>query len=406
MLNIHIINDCNSKNLNNFGIQIIEIVKTFTIIATTLYGLEEVLANEVRSLGVQEVEVLNRAVRYHGDLHLLYRSNIYLRTALKVLKPIAYFTAHNELELYHEVKKVRWEEYMSLNQTLAVDGTTNGEVFNHSKFVALKTKDAIVDRFRETFGSRPSVDVENPDLQVNIHIADTSCTISLDSSGTHLGKRGYRQAQTLAPISETLAAGIIYLSGWNGMKNLLDPMCGSGTFPIEAALIATNTPPGLYRNFAFEKWKDFDSKTLEKIKKYAESQIIPFEGKIMGRDMDKGAVRIATHNAERAGVEKYIDFENKDFLKAEDVMNDVHIVMNPPYGERLNEEDEMIPFYKEIGSKLKHFYMGCDAWVVSGNLEAIKFVGLKPSRKIKLFNGPIECRLHHFQMYQGTKKIK
>lgn len=381
-------------------------MKTFTIIATTLFGLEEVLASEVRGLGVHEVEVLNRAVRYQGDLQLLYRSNLYLRTALKILKPIAFFKAENEIELYQEIKKIRWEEYLSPKETLAVDGTTNGETFNHSKFVALKTKDAIVDRFRETFGIRPSVDVENPDLQVNIHIAGTYCTVSLDSSGVHLGKRGYRQAQTLAPISETLAAGIIFLSGWDGKKNLLDPMCGSGTFPIEAALIATNTPPGLYRNFAFEKWKDFDVKILDKIKKYAETQIVPSEWKIFGRDIDRGAVRIATHNAERAGVDKFIKFENKDFLNEEDIMDNVHIVINPPYGERLNEEDEMIPFYKEIGSKLKHFYMGCDAWIVSGNLEAIKFVGLKPSRKIKLFNGPIECRLHHFQLYQGSKKIK
>ena len=381
-------------------------MKTFPIIATTLFGLEEVLANEVRSIGVQEVEVLNRAVRYQGDMNLLYKSNIYLRTALKILKPIANFKAHNEIDLYEEVKKIRWEEYISPKETLAVDGTTHGETFNHSKFVALKTKDAIVDRFRETFGTRPSVDIENPDLQVNIHIAETTCTVSLDSSGVHLGKRGYRQAQTMAPISETLAAGILLLSGWDRKRNLLDPMCGSGTFPIEAALIATNTPPGLERSFAFEKWKDFDGKILDKIKKYAESQIIPFKGKITGRDMDKGAVRIATHNAERAGVDKYVVFENIDFLRSDEKNDDVHIVMNPPYGERLNEEDEMVPFYKEIGSKLKHFYMGCDAWIISGNLEAIKFIGLKPSRKIKLFNGPIECRLHYFQMYQGSKKSK
>ncbi len=379
-------------------------MKTFTIIATTLFGLEEVLANEVRSLRAHEVEVLNRAVRYQGDLHLLYRSNIYLRTALKILKPIAFFKAHNEIELYEEIKKIRWEEYISPKETLAVDGTTNGETFNHSKFVALKTKDAIVDRFRETFGTRPSVDVDNPGLQVNIHIAETSCTVSLDSSGIHLGKRGYRQAQTMAPISETLAAGIVLLSGWDFKSNFLDPMCGSGTFPIEAALIATHTPPGLQRNFAFEKWKDFDAQLLEKIKQYAKSQIIPFNGGITGRDIDKGAVRIATHNAQRAGVEKCIVFENKDFLKTDEPMEGLYVVMNPPYGERLNEEDEMIPFYKEIGSKLKHFYMGGEAWIISGNLDAIKFVGLKPSRKIKLFNGPIECRLHHYQMYQGSKK--
>lgn len=378
-------------------------MKTFTIIATTLFGLEEVLADEVRSLGVSDVEILNRAVRFRGNISLLYRSNIYLRTALKVLKPVAFFSAYNEMDLYHEIKKIKWEEYVSPEQTFAVYGTTNGETFKHSKFVALKTKDAIADRFRETFGTRPSVDINNPDLQINIHIAETSCTVSIDSSGTHLGKRGYRQAQTMAPVSETLAAGIIILSGWDRKSDFLDPMCGSGTFPIEAALMATNTPPGLQRNFAFEKWKDFDSTLLEKIKRHAESQIIPFNGCITGRDIDKGAVRIAGHNAQRAGIDKIIVFENKDFLNSDDTKENAHIVINPPYGERLNEDSNMISFYKEIGTKLKHYYIGCDAWIVSGNLETVKFIGLKPSKKIKLFNGPIECRLLHYQMYKGTK---
>ena len=336
---------------------------------------------------------------------MLYKSNIYLRTALKVLKPIAFFTAHNEEQLYREVKKIQWEEFISPKETLAVDGTSHGEKFKHSKFVALKTKDAIVDRFRETFGARPSVDVDNPDLQISIHIADTFCTVSLDSSGIHLGKRGYRQAQTMAPISETLAAGIILLSGWDKKMDFLDPMCGSGTFPIEAALIATNTPPGLDRSFAFERWKDFDPVLLEKIKKNANSNIKPFDGRITGRDKDSGAVRIATHNSQRAGVEEIITFDEKDFLEEESKAENVFIVMNPPYGERLNEDEEMIPFYKEIGTKLKHFYMGGEAWIISGNLEAIKNVGLKPNKKIKLFNGPIECRLHHYQLYQGSKKI-
>lgn len=379
-------------------------MKTFSIIATTLFGLEEVLAKEIQELGASNIEILNRAVKYTGDQAMLYKSNLHLRTALKVLKPIFNFTAFNEQQLYDGIKKLKWDEFITHDQTLAVDGTSHSEIFTHSKYIALKTKDAIVDQFREKYKVRPSVDVENPDLQINVHITETYCTISLDSSGVHLGKRGYRQAQTMAPISETMAAGIILMSGWDKKSDFLDPMCGSGTFPIEAALIAANMAPGRQRHFAFEKWKDFDSALWNSIKEEGEKKIISFEGKITGRDMDAGAVRIAGHNAERAEVNKMVTFEHKDFLQDDSVIENSIVMMNPPYGERLNEEDEMIPFYKEIGTKLKHFYMGCDAWIISGNLDAIKFVGLKPSRKIKLFNGAIECRLHKYQMYRGSKR--
>lgn len=379
-------------------------MKTFSIIATTLFGLEEVLAKEIQELGASDIEILNRAVKYSGDQAMLYKSNLHLRTALKVLKPIFTFTAFNEQQLYDGIKKLKWDEFITPDQTLAVDGTTNSEIFKHSKYIALKTKDAIVDQFREKYKVRPSVDVENPDLQINVHITETYCTISLDSSGVHLGKRGYRQAQTMAPISETMAAGIILMSGWDKKCDFLDPMCGSGTFPIEAALIAANMAPGRQRHFAFEKWKDFDAALWNSIKEEGEKKIISFESKITGRDIDAGAVRIAGHNAERAEVKKIVTFEHKDFLQNDELTEQSIIMMNPPYGERLNEEDEMIPFYKEIGTKFKHFYMGCDAWIISGNLDAIKFIGLKPSRKIKLFNGSIECRLHKYQMYKGSKR--
>lgn len=379
-------------------------MKTFEIIATTLFGLEEILAKELSDIGASDIELLNRAVKYKADLAMLYKSNLHLRTALKILKPIASFTAFNEQQLYDGIKKIKWDEFITPDKTIAVDGTSNSEIFKHSKYIALKTKDAIVDQFREKYKIRPSVDVEDPDLQINVHITETYCTISLDSSGIHLGKRGYRQAQTMAPISETMAAGIILLSGWDKKSDFLDPMCGSGTFPIEAALIASNMAPGRQRHFAFEKWKDFDSTIWNKIKEDGEKQVVSFEGKITGRDIDTGAVRIAGHNAERADVNKMVTFEHKDFLQNDSITEKGIVIMNPPYGERLNEEDEMIPFYKEIGTKLKHFYMGCDAWIISGNLDAIKFVGLKPSRKIKLFNGAIECRLHKYQMYQGSKR--
>lgn len=377
---------------------------TFPIVATTLYGLEEILAKELSEIGAKDIVILNRAVKYNGDLAVLYKSNLYLRTALKVLKPIAEFKAFDEQQLYDGVKQIKWDQLISPHNTIAVDGTTYSEIFKHSKYVALKTKDAIADQFREKFNVRPSVDVDDPDLQINMHISEALCTVALDSSGNHLGKRGYRQEQVLAPISETMAAGIILLSGWDRKSDFLDPMCGSGTFPIEAAMIATNKAPGSLRHFAFEKWKDFDAALWKSIKEESEKKVIPFEGKISGRDNDEMAIRISRNNASRAGVNHIVKFEVNDFFKNEAQTENCLIVMNPPYGERLNEDDEMIPFYKEIGTKLKHFYMGCDAWIISGNIEAIKFVGLKPSRKLRVFNGPIECKLHKFQMYRGSKR--
>lgn len=381
-------------------------MKTFDIIATTLFGLEEVLAKELNDLGATEIEILNRAVKFTGDNALLYKCNLHLRTALKVLKPIATFNVFNEGKLYDGIRKIQWDQFMTTEQTLAINGTTTGEVFTHSKYVALKSKDAIVDQFRDNCGIRPSVDTENPDLQIDVHISDTTCSVALDSSGTHLGKRGYRLSQTFAPLSEVLAAGMVFLSGWDRECDFIDPMCGSGTIPIEAALIAANIPAGRLRSFGFEKWNDFDAELWESIKKEAEAQIKPFAYKIIGRDIDPIAIDIATENAERANVSEMIVFEREDFLKSESIVNQSVLVMNPPYGERLKEKEEIIPFYQEIGTKLKHFYNGCDAWIISGNLEGIKFVGLKPSRKIKLFNGPIECRFNKFELYRGSKKAK
>ncbi len=378
-------------------------MKKFEIIATTLFGLEETLAKELQDIGATEIEILNRAVKYKGDQALLYKSNLLLRTALKVLKPINSFNAVNEQELYDGIKRIRWDQYMSPYHTLAIDGHTTGDYFRHSKYVALKSKDAVVDQFREKYSIRPDVDTVNPHLLINIHIINTTCSVSLDSSGDNLGKRGYRLHMTLAPLSEPLAAGMLLLSGWDKNSDFLDPMCGSGTIPIEAALLAHNIPVGRLRRFGFEKWRDFDPLLWEKIRNEANAQIKPFNGKIMGRDVDKSTIEISKKNAKIAGVEKMIQFETADFLTSEITMDHGTILMNPPYGDRLKEIEEITPFYKSIGSKLKNFYQGCDAWIISGNLESIKFVGLKPSKKIKLFNGQIECRLHKFELYQGSK---
>jgi putative N6-adenine-specific DNA methylase len=379
-------------------------LKNFEIIAKTIFGFEEILAQELKELGAIDIVQLTRAVKYKGDKSLLYKSNLQLRTAIKVLKPIASFEVVNEEQLYQKVKSINWDEYMSAEKTFAIDGIVSSDKFTHSKFVALKSKDAIADQFREKYGVRPSVDIEDPDLRINIHIADTTCSVSLDSSGKSLGKRGYKLSQTAAPLSEVLAAGIIILSGWDKEREFIDAMSGSGTFPIEAALMAGNIPPGSFRSFNFEKWNDFDAELWGAIKKDAENNIKPVHIKIKAFDIDIKAVQIGKENATRAGVEKFISFEKKDFLKSAPESDNAFVVMNPPYGERLEEKDQMIPFYKEIGDHLKQAYNGCDSWIFSGNPEAMKFIGLRPSKKIKLYNGPIECRLNKYELYRGSRK--
>lgn len=373
------------------------------MVATTLFGLEEIVANELRNLGAQDIKVLNRAVSFRGDKAILYKSNLHLRTALKVLMPFAQIMIRDSMDLYKKIKRINWEDYMSVDGTLAVEATVNGDFFSHSQFVALKTKDAIVDQFREKFGRRPSVDLENPDLRINLHINERQCSVSLDSSGASLGKRGYRLDQVQAPLSEVLAAGIIALSGWDKQRDFIDPMCGSGTFSIEAALIACNMAPGRLRHFNFEKWKDFDAELWSTIKKEADAQIIEPTCKIFGSDLENRAVEIATSNAKNATVEKYVQYRKMDFLNSDIHIENSVVLMNPPYGERLMDKDDIVPFYQEIGTQLKHHYENCEAWILSGNIEALKFIGLRPSRKIKLFNGPMECRLQKYELFKGKK---
>lgn len=376
----------------------------FTIVAKTLFGLEEILAEEVKEIGAKAIEISKRAVLYKGNKEILYKSNLLLRTAIRILKPIKSFEAENEKELYNEIKKINWEDYLTVSRTFAIDGTVSGEIFTHSKYVSLLTKDAIVDQFRDKFNERPSIDVENPDIRINIHINKTNCSIAIDSSGSSLAKRGYKLNQVFAPLSEVLAAGIILSTNWDRKTDFIDPMCGSGTIPIEAALIAKNIAPGSFRTFGFEKWNDFDEALWDKLETKARDSIIDFKGKISGFDMDEEAILISEGNAQVAGVLNVVSFKKQDFLKTENEITGSILVMNPPYGERLMEDDEMIPFYKEIGDVLKKKYTGCDAWIISGNLRAIKFVGLRPSRKIPLFNGPIECRLNKFELYRGSKR--
>jgi len=378
-------------------------LEKFEIIATTIFGLEEILAAELLEIGATDIEILSRAVRYKGNQAMLYKSNLLLRTAVKILKPINSFYAANDQQLYDKIKKINWDEYFSYKETFAIDGSTHSDIFTHSKFIALKSKDAIADQFREKYSIRPSVDTENPDLRINIHISDKTVVVSLDSSGSSLGKRNYRLEQTEAPINEVLAAGIILLSGWDKKCDFIDPMCGSGTFPIEAALLACNIPSGRNRSFNFETWKDFNLDLWNEIKAEADSKIIPFEGKVFAYDIDKKAIEISVSNAQRAGVKDFITFESIDFFHTSHNSGQGLVVMNPPYGERL-QVNEITNFYQDIGTRLKHFYQGCDAWIISANYQALKNFGLRTSRKIKLYNGPMECRLQKYELYQGSKK--
>lgn len=374
------------------------------MVATTLFGLEEVLAAELKTIGAEEIEILNRAVKYRGDKAMLYKSNLYLRTALKILKPFTQFTITDEKGLYNKISRINWEKFMSVDGTFAIEATVTGEYFTHSQYVALKSKDAIVDQFRDRYDRRPSVDLDEPDVRINIHINESTCNVSLDSSGASLGKRGYRLEQVLAPMSEVLAAGIIALSGWDKQTDIVDPMCGSGTFSIEAALIASNTAPGSFRTFGFEKWKDFDATLWLDLRNEAKAKITAPACKISGSDMDPHAVEIAKRNAANANVDKFINYQQCDFLDADTRVNNSIVFLNPPYGERLKEKEEIIPFYQEIGTQLKHHYELCEAWIISGNIEALKFIGLRPSRKIRLFNGPMECKLHKYELFRGKKR--
>lgn len=376
----------------------------FEIIAKTLYGLEEVLAREIRDIGGTDIQILTRAVRYTGDQELLYKSNYLLRTAIKILKPIASFRIFNDHQLYRYVKRIHWEKFMGLQETFAIHAVTNSEIFRHSKYIALKSKDALVDRFREVHGARPNVDTKHPDLSVHVHIDDKECTVSLDSSGASLEKRGYKTEQTEAPMSEVLAAGIILLSEWDRESSFIDPMCGSGTLPIEAAQIASGIPAGSWRRFAFEKWRDFDRGLWKQIKDDAAGKVQNPECEIQGFDNDIRAINIAMSNARRAAVEQHIKLEQADFLTSEPTIDGGVLIMNPPYGERLEDKEGMASLYGEIGTHFKHHYSGRTAWILSSNFDALKHIGLRPTRKIKLFNGPLECSLRKYELYTGSKR--
>ena len=375
---------------------------TMQLLAKTFKGLEPVLADELAALGAENIRTERRAVSFEGDKATLYKANLCLRTASRILMPIASFTAHDADAVYEQAKNIDWAHYMNVTTTFAIDATVYSEDFRHSRYVTYRVKDAIADFWNEREGKRPNVKVTNPDLYINVHIAATQVTISLDSSGESLHKRGYRVATTEAPINEVLAAGMLRMAGWHGQSDFYDPMCGSGTLLIEAALMARNIAPGVFRqSYAFEKWPDFDADLWNDIYN-DDSQEREFTHRIYGSDASFYAIQQATKNVKSAGVQH--DIELKQIRLEELQGGQGLIMMNPPYGERLKSNKEMEDLYSAIGTALKHHFVDSTAWIISSNAAAMKCIGLKPSRKYHLLNGELDCQFNKYELFQGKRK--
>ena len=374
----------------------------FKIVAKTFAGLENVLAGEIRDLGAESVSVERRAVSFVGDQALMYKANFHLRTALKILKPIAEFEVAKRDDLYDQAKKIQWSKYLALGKSFAIDSTVQSEMFVNTMYASLKVKDAIVDQFREETGKRPSVNPENPDVRINVYLMGNHCILSLDSSGESLHKRGYRVGQGEAPINEVLAAGMILLTGWHGEKDFIDPMCGSGTLLIEAALIAKGIPPGMYRkSFGFEQWPDFNETLFSEICNGEYEKEITC--KILGSDISVKDIAIARGNVKSASLSKVIELTVEDIIKLEPPSSNGIIITNPPYGERMKPQS-IAELYSAIGDTLKNRFTGFEAWIISSSLDGLKSIGLKPAKKIDLFNGALACSYRCYELFQGSHK--
>lgn len=376
----------------------------FELIAKTFMGLEPVLAQELTQLGANNVQIGRRMVSFTGDKEMMYRANFQLHTAIRILKPIKHFKARSAEEVYEEVKKVDWSQYIQKGKTFSVDSVVYSDEFRNSRFVTYKVKDAIVDQFREKTGERPNISISNPDIRLHIHIAEYDATLCLDSSGESLHRRGYRQDTVEAPLNEVLAAGMILMTGWKGDCDFIDPMCGSGTILIEAALIARNISPGVFRKeFAFEKWPDFDQELFDSIYN-DDSQEREFTHHIYGYDVDMKAVNTARLNIKAAGLSKDITVEQQDFKDFQKPAEKSIIVMNPPYGERISTPN-LLATYRMIGERLKHAFGGNDAWILSYREECFEQIGLKPSIKIPVYNGSLECEFRKYAMFEGKMNV-
>ncbi len=394
-------------------------MKCYSMLAKTFKGLEQVLAQELIELGANDVQIERRAVSFKGDKALLYRANLCLRTASRVLVPVAQgqLKLKNGISklkpedwLYELVKAVNWSLYMTESTTFAIDATVYSETFRNSRFVTYRVKDAVADYWQERAGKRPNVKVTDPELYINVHIGAERVTVSLDSSGESLHKRGYRVANTEAPINEALAAGMLLLAGWKGQSDFYDPMCGSGTIPIEAALIARNIAPGVFRqSFAFEKWLDFDAELWSEIYN-DDSHEREFHHKIYGSDASFYAIQQATKNVKSAGVQRDVELKQIRLeeiiapFNGKEISNASPLVMlNPPYGERLASNKDMELLYGKIGTALKHQFAGSTAWIISSNDAAMKCIGLKPSKKLHLLNGELDCQFNRYDLFAGKR---
>lgn len=377
----------------------------FEIIAKCLKGFEQILSDEISSIGGKDVRLENRAVKFTGNKEILYKSNLHLRTALRILVPIWKFKVRDENELYKNVKNIYWDRYLNINKTFAIDSTVNSKLFNHSKYISYKSKDAIADFFKNKTGKRPNVDTENPDLRINVHISNDFCTVSLDSSGTSLNQRGYRKNVGAAPLNEVLAAGIILQSGWDKNSNFIDLMCGSGTFLIEAAMMALQIPPNFYRpKFGFENWANFDIDLWSEIiyqAKLKRKKQLNFD--IIGLDNSQNAIDISNQNINSINLNDFITTIYTDFRKFENKYSTGTIITNPPYGKRI-KIDDLDNLYKNLGDKLKNNFSGFTAWIFTQDTDKFKKIELHPSKKINLLNGQLNCKLLKYDLYRGKNK--
>jgi putative N6-adenine-specific DNA methylase len=375
----------------------------FEMVAKTLYGLEEILAEELIGLGANEVQIGRRIVSFEGDKELMYKANFCCRTALKILKPLVRFRAKNPDEVYEQIKQLDWLQYLAPKKTFAIDAVVYSETFTHSKFVTYRAKDAIADYFTEKNIQRPSIRVNNPDIQLHLHISHNECTLSLDSSGESLHKRGYRIEETEAPLNEVLAAGMILKTGWKGESHFVDPLCGSGTLLIEAALIAMNIAPGIFRDkYAFEKWDDFDAGLFEKIST-DDSHEKNFTHMCFGSDISRKAITAAEKNVNNTGLSNYIKLKVLPFQEMQENPGKGILITNPPYGERLKLND-LMSLYSMIGERLKHVFPGYEVWIISSNPEGFDKIGLKPASRMKLINGALSCEYRQYIMFSGKLK--
>lgn len=392
--------------IRTFALELNFMENNFKMVATTMFGLEEVLAKELKDLGAQDVEVANRSVSFRGDKGFMYKANIALRTAIRILKPIRKFRVRNEDDLYKSLQKIEWEKYLSVEGTFSIGAVVNSRNFTtNSHYISLKSKDAIADYYRHKYSKRPNVDLKYPNLKIHVHIKDDLCTVSLDSSGDSLHKRGYRSSTNIAPINEVLAAGLVLLSGYTGEENFIDPMCGSGTILIEATMIACRIPANINRkHFAFENWLDYDEDLFFIIQDSLLKKISSPHYKIMGFDKAPSAVRKANENIENANLADFAAVHHVNFFNSKkEVFGKTTIMFNPPYGERLELAD-LEGFYKNIGDTLKFGYPGSTAWFITSDLQALKHVGLRTSKRIPLKNGDLDCRFVRYDMYEGSRK--